>query len=263
MAYFAERIAGARALVSLPVPAGADPAYWRPQARAIAEMQRADAIVLNGADYETWLPKVSLPLFKRIDAAAAFKSQFILIENALTHSHGPGGEHTHTGTASTTWLDFSLASQQATAIAQGLARQRPELKSAFQENLHVLQAELDGLDARMQALAAQHKGRPLLASHPVYQYLARRYGLKLRSVHWEPGQMPEAGEWENLKQILSAHPAQWMLWEAAPAPEIAAKLKALGVASVVFSPCANRPEQGDFLETMRRNMDNFEAVLRE
>jgi zinc transport system substrate-binding protein len=35
----------------------------------------------------------------------------------------------------------------------------------------------------------------------------------------------------------------------------------LGVAVVVFQPCANRPPQGDFLSVMKRNLDNLKIAF--
>jgi len=38
-----------------------DPVNWKPGSEAIARMQSADLVILNGAGYETWLGWVSLP----------------------------------------------------------------------------------------------------------------------------------------------------------------------------------------------------------
>jgi zinc transport system substrate-binding protein len=262
LAYFAERLAGARSVVDFPAPPDVDPAFWRPDAKAVGRMQRADLIVLNGADYEKWLPHVGLPRLKTVDTSAGFKDAFIRIENAVTHSHGPGGTHSHAGTAFTTWLDFEQAGRQAQALAAALGRKRPEWKGLIDANLAALEADLAALDAEMKKLTEAKPDLPLMASHPVYQYLARRYGLNLKAVHWEPGDMPPAEEWNALKVILAGHPARWMIWEAEPNPDIAAKLKGLGVGSLVFDPCANRPETGDFLAAMRRNVTSLAAAFR-
>ena len=74
--------------------------------------------------------------------------------------------------------------------------------------------------------------------------------------------MPANEEWENLRKLLNTHTAHWMIWEAQPSAEIAAKLKELGVASLVFEPCAHRPESGDFIEVMKNNMEQFKAAYR-
>ena len=262
LAYFAERLGGALASVSFPVPAGTDPAYWKPDPKAVGEMQKADLILLNGAGYEHWLVRVALPRLKQADTSAGFKDRYIRIENAVAHSHGPGGTHSHAGTAYTTWLDFEQAGLQAQAVADALAKKRPEWRSTVMDKLTALRAELAALDAELQGIARSKPKLPLLASHPVYQYLARRYGLNLDSVHWEPKAMPSAEEWTGLEQSLAARPARWMIWEAQPAPEIAAKLKSLGVASLVFAPCAERPESGDLLTAMHANLENLKAAFR-
>jgi zinc transport system substrate-binding protein len=260
LAYFAERIGGTRVSVDLPAPAGEDPSFWKPSAKAVAEMQKVELILLNGADYEKWLPHVSLSKFKLADTSVGFKDRFIRIENALTHSHGPGGVHSHDGLANNTWLDFSQAQQQAEAVAQAMVRKRPELKTAFLDNFKPLQAELAELDNQFKA--AVKPNATLLGSHPVYQYLARAYGLNLQAVHWEPNEMPPAAEWDGLRKILATHPAKTMIWEAQPSSEIAAKLKTLGVDSVVFDPSPNRPESGDLLSVMKKNLANLTTALR-
>lgn len=196
-----------------------------------------------------------------MDTSKAFAERLIAIEDAVTHSHGPEGEHSHTGTASTTWLDFQQASLQAQAIAAALSRQQPTLQDTFMQNLQALKQDLAALDEQLAELVVKQPELPLLASHPVYQYLARRYGLKLRSLQWEPQQLPDEAQWQELAAILQQHPARWMIWEAEPAPEAVAKLSELGVQSVVFDPCANVPANGDWLSVMRANVNNLRPVF--
>ncbi len=146
--------------------------------------------------------------------------------------------------------------------AEAMIRKRPELKTSFMENLKTLQTELAELDAQMKTLAATKPGLPLLGSHPIYQYLAKRYGLNLKMVHWEANEMPGAAEWTGLQKLTANHSAHWMLWEAQPDTQIQQQLQAVGVASLVFEPCANRPESGDFIEAMKRNVENLKQAFR-
>ena len=69
--------------------------------------------------------------------------------------------------------------------------------------------------------------------------------------------------WEELVEILADHPARWMIWEGQPLAETVEKLEAMGVGSVVFEPCGNRPPQGDYLTVMARNLDSLESVVSE
>jgi zinc transport system substrate-binding protein len=254
LAYFTERIGSTEVDVIFSAPSDEDPAFWQPTDAQTAAMQQADLIVLNGADYSKWLDKVSLPDSKVLDTSAAFKPQFIEVKEAVTHSHGKAGEHSHAGTAFTTWLDFQQAVQQASAITEALQKLRPEKIELFALNFDQLKNDLLELDKGMLAVGQKFGGQPLVASHPVYQYLARRYQLNLREVQWEPEQVPSDTQMEDLKKILAGHAAKWMIWEGEPAKESVEKLKTVGLESVVFDPCGNVPEKGDWLEVMKANI---------
>jgi len=259
--YFAQRIAGDHAEVVLPVPPDVDPAFWQPDAETIGHFQRADLILLNGAGYAKWVNRVSLPHRKLVDTSAGFHERYIETENGVTHSHGREGDHSHAGTAFTTWLDLSQAAQQARAVHDALSRRMPDQANTFSANFHALERDLLELDARLEAITARDPAQPLLASHPVYQYLARRYSLNLESVMWEPDAMPPESEWRALAALREGHPANWMLWEGEPAPEIGKRLQELGVQGIVFAPCGNRPETGDFLSVMSGNLSNMERIF--
>ena len=73
--------------------------------------------------------------------------------------------------------------------------------------------------------------------------------------------VPGNSELEVLASIRENHPASMMIWEADPAPETEQTLSEIGVASVVFDPCANRPENGDFMTVMRSNLLNIDAAF--
>jgi zinc transport system substrate-binding protein len=261
LAYFAERLAGDLAEVHFPAPDDVDPAFWMPDAETIAAYQAADLVLLNGADYAKWTTKVSLPRSRLVDTSRAFRDAYIRAAGAVTHSHGPGGEHDHGGLAFTTWLDLSQAAQQAEAIAQALIRKRPDAKAQIERNLDSIEADLLALDTRIAGIASTDPERPLLGSHPVYQYLARRYRLNLHSVMWEPEEVPNERQWAELEGKLADHPATWMLWEGEPAQASVERLRALGIDSLVVDPCANRPEEGDFLSVMTENASTMERAF--
>ena len=252
--YFAERIGGEEVRVVFPAMDG-DPAFWKPDGDAVAAFQEADLILLNGAEYAKWVSHASLPESKCVDTSEAFAKDLIRIEGARTHAHGPTGKHEHGGIAFTTWLDPTQAVAQAHAIQVAFLRCWPE--GAFERRFAALRDDLLDLARRLEAVIPKGPG---VASHPVYQYLARRYGMNLRSVHWEPDEAPGAEGWAELKAILKEHPARWMLWEGEPLAETARTLEALGVKSVVFDPCGNTPGAGDFLTVMDENVAALAAA---
>lgn len=260
LAYFAERIGSTEVDVTFAAPADEDPAFWQPTDAQIAAMQNADLIAMNGATYSKWAEKVSLPEAKVLDTSAGFKAQLIEVKEETTHSHGKAGEHSHAGTAFTTWIDFQQAIKQADAIREALQKLRPEQIELFALNFDQLKTDLLQLDKDMLAVGEKLAGQPLVGSHPVYQYFARRYQLNLRAVHWEPEVVPDDAQMEELKKLLSTHAAKWMIWEGDPAKESVEKLKAIGVDSAVFDPCGNVPEEGNWLDVMKANIAALRAL---
>jgi zinc transport system substrate-binding protein len=164
------------------------------------------------------------------------------------------------GYAITTWLDLELAQRHADRISRALHRLLPQQGGQIKVRLAGLKQDLQRLDGRLRA-AAKGRGRPLLASHPVYQYLRQRYGLNLRSLHWEPDRMPEETEWRRLAALQRAGMYRTMLWEADPLPGIRTRLREMGIATLVYNPTANRPAAGDFLTVMQGNVDRLVALL--
>lgn len=165
-----------------------------------------------------------------VDTSAAFAGSYIPLEGETTHSHGYTGERQHGDVAFTTWLD-------------------------------PLEADLQELDGRLATIFAAAGPQPLLFSHPVHQYFIRRYEVDGAAVHWEPEEQPTLTQWQELKPLLSAHPARLMVWEGTPDPATVAGLKEHGLESVVFEPCAGAPEDGDYLSVMWQNIRRLSKAL--
>ena len=252
--YFAERIGGDLVNVQFPAPADEDPAYWVPSPEVITAYQQADLILLNGAGYAKWLDKVSLPPSKLVDTAKSFPDRLIKIEEQSTHIHGPEGKHAHGALAFTIWLDLSLAVEQARAVKDAIAAKLPGRDAMFERRFLALKKELLEIDKQLSDMLSINPRPPVVFSHPVYQYFQRRYGVNGKSVHWEPEERPTEAMWAELKKMLRAHPATQMVWEGGPDTDTVAKLKSLGVESVIFDACGTMRAEGDLLSVMRKNV---------
>ena len=258
--YFAERIGDEFIDLIYPIPNDVDPAYWVPT-QSLEDIQSCDIILANGADYAKWMGKVSLPSAKVVNTSEAFTESFIKIEEGATHSHGASGEHVHYGYAFTTWLDFKIAAGQAEAIKDAFIEKLPKHKAAISENFDELKSELTELDRSMVSIGNKLQGQTLFASHPVYQYLAQAYGLDIISEHWEPGEMPDDKQWDDFKHNLDHNTSNFMLWEGEPGQDIKDSLKSLGITTVLFGPCSNKPKASNFMEIMRENVKNMMVVI--
>jgi len=259
--YFAQRIAGDDAEVVFPAPGDIDPAFWKPDVQTVGAYQGADLILLNGANYAKWINRVSLPRRRLVNTSAGFAENYIDAGSGMAHSHGGGAAHAHAGIAFTTWLDFRQSLRQADSIRQAIIRKRPQLKAEVDKNFAMLESDLLALDAELKSIVSGTQNQALLASHPVYQYLARQYDVTLYSVMWEPDEFPDPSQWKKLENLARMNAAKWMLWEGTPAAESVEQLKRMGIGSIVFNPCANLPAQGDFLSVMKNNLAMLKQVF--
>ena len=256
--FFAREIAGDSAEVIFPSMEG-DPVNWKPGSEAIARMQSADLVILNGADYETWLGWISLPDGILLDTSAGIGDRLIPLQEETVHQHGPEGEHSHQGFAFTIWLDPTLAMEQASVIEQAISELVPENQQAHRARLANLQARLAALDEELRIAFEAVGGQPLVFSHPVYQYLAARYGLNGVSVHWEPGEDPGIKAWIDFQEVLRSHPAELMIWEDEPGDVTAGQLEQIGIQPIPFHTASNRPEGSDYFDVMNANVDRLSA----
>lgn len=261
LSYFAQRMAPAGVRVTFPVPAGIDPAFWKPPSEAVRRYQDAGLIFLNGAGYAHWTRYATLPRARVVVTARACRDTLLPAEESVRHRHGPDGPHEHSGLAFTTWLDFELAACQARRVRDALVEKFPSHRDSISSQFERLEGDLQGLHERMRKVGKALGGQAVLASHPVYQYLGDAYGVSIQSLHLEPDQVLDDDDWKVVDAILQRHSAKWMLWEGAPLSDTEAGLLKRGVTVIVFDPAGQTPSQGDLLSVMSANADGLECAV--
>lgn len=258
--YMAEQLLENAAEVVYPVPEGTDPSFWRPSVTDISAVQSADMILLNGAGFASWTKKVSLPRSRIVQTTRGLEDQFITTES-ITHSHGDGGEHSHEGKAAYTWMDPMFAEAQAQAIAKGLKRRGLADAAVIDRNMEALSRAFTDLDAYAWQTLKGGKDIVLVATHPRYQYLARAYGLKILSLEWEAGAMPDDSQLADLAALVADQNIKVLLWEAEPPAAARQAIAAMGLKDVVFPTLAIPPKDGDLMSIYKQAVSDLGAVL--
>lgn len=266
VAYLAQRVLGEQLEVHSPIPEGTDPIHWAPDRDALARMQTASLVVLNGAGFEPWAEHANLPLSRVLHTARVFEQDWIKHEQ-LEHSHGTGGDHSHAGIDPHTWLDPLLAKAQAGAIRDAWNDRHPDGVAAIEANFASLAADLDTLHQSWQKITQQLEGRAMLASHPAYDYLAKRHGWSLTSFDLDPESLPTPEQLNDLRQAVRDSAPAIMLWEAQPTPEVAAAVRAATqLENILISPAevrsaAARAAGSTYLDVQRANVERLEDAL--
>jgi zinc transport system substrate-binding protein len=265
--YFAKIIGGDAVEVVNPCPCDEDPPFWTPSAQAIADYQRADMVIINGAGYEKWIDNVSLPENRLVDSTKSLQSVLIRYPDAVTHSHGPAGAHAHAGVDGSTWLDPMSALAQAATIKVAMETAFPEFKETFEKGFAALDGQLKALDRELAELSKGHAGLSFACSHPTYGYLARRYGWNMVPLILDPNKPLGSEAIRQVKDKLAGQNVKYILWESEPMDVVQTQFKRdLGLTSMVFNPCevmrpADLDSGANYVSVMRRNIADLRRLL--
>ncbi|MGB5190319.1 metal ABC transporter substrate-binding protein [Robiginitalea sp.] len=258
--FFAERIGGAKIDLRYPMEVAANPATWTPDANTVSDMQGADLILLNGATYESWLMTVSLPDSLLADTSMGYATRLLPSGETFTHSHGEDGAHSHEGVAWATWLDLSLAVQQAEAVKKALIKRRPQERDFFETNFKELAESLSALDSEFKKITATDPSPTPAYSHPVYTYFQKAYGLTGPSLDWEPDSPLTHDMLHEVDHLKRAAGINTIVWERPPLEASIDQLAEKGIQSVVIQPLENTPDTGDFITHMRENLKALQTL---
>lgn len=260
--YFAKRISGGTVEVQCPLPEDEDPIYWKPSDDIIMRFQNAKLVILNGAEFEKWPTFVSLPLSKTIESVNLPPEELVKYEDSISHRHGPSGEHSHEGIDGHTWLDPVMAKLQSKTILDAMKKVWPIHSQTFEKNYKALSADLDILNQRFKAF----KNMKLLASHPAYNYISKRYGWDIINFDFDPSEPLNETQIKALQAALDKKDRNIMLWEEMPIDSIRDNLdNQFAINSIEFSPCesmtaADLADGKDYLKVMLMNLDALEKL---
>jgi zinc transport system substrate-binding protein len=246
-----------------PVRAATQPVsrLWRPKVSDVRRMQNAVLIVMNGADYEPWQQRVSLPRTRILETTKDFQKELIEIPDAVVHQHGPEGGHSHPGTVWATWLDPELAMRQSQQIASSLVTRKPEHQQDFDTRAAQLQQQLKTLDDRIQQLTEKKlpEDFAVLGDGPYYQYLVRRLGWKFSYLHWPEAVQPVSdSDASSLKTQLNDKPSRLFLMMSGRDTAAEQLAVSVGLRVVRIDLCETAENQPrSFPERMQENLNRL------
>ena len=188
-----------------------DPHFAEATPSMIRRVYQADLLVLIGADLEIgWLPPLLetarngrvLPGARGyLDLSA---SALLLdkpdgpVSRAQGDVHAQGNPHY--------WLDPGNGVRMAQAISARLAEIDPVHAADFHAKLEVFEMQLRQHLARWQAQLAALKGKPVIAYHKSFVYLAHAFDFRIvAEVEPKPGIPPNAAHLQQLVARIRAH----------------------------------------------------------
>ena len=170
--------------------------------RQVKAAEAAELIVISGAGLEEFMEDI-LSNKSTIDASVGID----LLESTTVHEHEHehGHDHDHEEDPHI-WLSPVNAKSMAINICAGLCEQYPAHSDVFEQNLSVLIADLDALEAYGQAQLSTLHNHDLITFHDGFGYFAESFGLQiLEAVEEESGSEASAQELKHLITVVREH----------------------------------------------------------
>ncbi|AOJ69800.1 MULTISPECIES: metal ABC transporter solute-binding protein, Zn/Mn family [Burkholderia] len=166
----AKQIGGAHVAVSsvLSNP-DQDPHLFEASPKVARELQRADLVIYNGADYDPWMAKL-------LAASKNAKRTIVVVAELVGRK---AGDNPHL------WYDPATMPAAARALAAALGSADPAHKAEYDANLARFVASMKPVDAKVAELRARYKGAPVTATEPVFGYMADAIGLDMRNQRFQ------------------------------------------------------------------------------
>ena len=172
--------------------------------RQVKAAEAAELIVISGAGLEEFMEDI-LHNKAVIDASVGIDLLEISTVHEHEHEHTHDHDHSHEEDPHI-WLSPVNAKSMAINICAGLCEQYPAHSDVFEQNLSVLIADLDALEAYGQAQLSTLHNHDLITFHDGFGYFAEAFGLQiLEAVEEESGSEASAQELKHLITVVREH----------------------------------------------------------
>ncbi len=260
-AYFVKRIAGNAVKVNVMVKPGEEAHTYEPKPEQMKFLNESQIFFSIGVEYEaSWIPRFEdiNPNMEILNSAAGIQR----IE--VTESHTPEEEpdqdddNHQDGLDPHVWLAPHNGKIIAGNILEALIQWLPTQTETFQNNYDALIADIDELDAQIEAALTGFEQRKFMVFHPAWGYFADQYNLEQIPVQ-VGGQDPSPRELAELVKIAEQENIQVIFvqptFSAANAEAIAQEINA---EVAVVDPLAR-----DWLANLKKVADAFATALRD
>ena len=176
-------------------------------------------------------------------------------------AHGEEG-HDHAGEDPLVWLDPTRLSTIADAVAEQLAERAPERAEELRARADELKDELAALDDELQQGLSSCARTEMVTSHDAFGYLADRYGLEQVAISLSPEEEPSTRRLAEVAEFAEERGVTTIFFEELVSPRVAESLaREVGAQTAVLTPLEGPPDDGDYLDAMRTNLETLRTAL--
>lgn len=221
-------VAGDAVELSVLLEAGADAHDYEPSPKAVARVNEADVVLVNGIGLDEWLDDIIAGAGAR---EVVVVTEGITIREASGHSGEEEEGHGHDEGDPHVWHDPVNAKVMVDNIVAALSAAAPDFAETFRANGETYKAKLDAVDAQVRALidAIPMEDRKVVTNHDSFGYFLDRYGLEFVGAII-PGTskdtQPSAKEIAELTDLIKREGVRAIFAEEEVDPKVAKQLAA-------------------------------------
>lgn len=293
-------IGGDKVMASSIVPVNGDAHSFEPRPSDAKTLASAQLLVINGLDFEAWLP--------RLQQSAGYKGSQVVATQGIqpldfgggddhahgsaeghddhhdhdhdhSHDHGSGHdkalaaesahEHSHGSQDPHAWQSLSQAQVYIRNISQGLSQADPAnadyYRQRAQDYAQRVQQLDDSIRSRLQAIPAEQ--RKVITSHDAFAYLGKEYGITFISLVGVSSQAePSAREIAQVIEQARREHIRAIFVENTVNPKLVeqvARETGAKVGGTLYSDALGKPGSGTdtYLGMMKWNTDKLIEAL--
>lgn len=254
------KIGGDKIQLTNLVPAGTEPHEWEPTPKDIANLEKADTLVYNGAGMEAWTEKVLNSIKnKRLVAVEASKN-LNLLDNTDKDEDLKYDPHV--------WLNPMFAKKQMETIKNALVSVDSANKDYYEKNYTENIKKLDDLDKEYKDTVAKFSKKDIVVAHQAFGYICNAYGLKQIAIEGlNADSEPSPAKMAEITRFAKENNVKYIFFEELISPKVAdAIAKEVGAKTEVLNPLEGLEEKDiqagkEYFSVMRGNLEVLKKAL--
>lgn len=178
------------------------------------------------------------------------------------HEHGEHSGHDHGAYDPHFWLDPNYMIEAGAAITAMLEENDPEHAEEYHANFENLKSELETLDAEFTQGLKECQTRVLISDHAAFGYLAHAYNLQPMPMSLDAETETSPARLKELSDVIKEKKVSTIFTEeGAQNGSTEALAQEAGVKTDAISTLERAPQDSDYLEVMRNNLQSIRKGL--
>ena len=228
-----------------------DPHLFAASAATAKALAGAKIVIVNGADYDPWMEKL-------LTANKAQGRREILV---ATLAHKKPGDNPHL------WYNPEIVRAFANSLTVDLGVVDPAHRLDYQRAGTAFLASLEPLEAKIADMRKKYAGSPVIASEPVFGYMAELLGLSVHNEKFALAVMnnaePAASDVAAFEDDLKGHKVKVMLYNAQASAPAAQRLVQMARDNKipVVGVSETEPPDATYQQWMAHQLDALDKAL--